>query len=643
VTPTAAVERRSPVLDALWASVAVLDDEGTIVGTNDAWTTFSRLNGGAPTATGVGVNYIDLCDRSGANFVATGLRSILFEECAHFDVSYACASPLEDRWYLLQASRVPRGGAVVAHSNITSRLLVEDRTILSADDDSLTGLPTLTTGLSMLEESLAEASMCGVLVMVATIRLPMLVDLTLSHGRLGRDEILVQVVARARRLLRSGDFLVRSGPSSFLLVARQIDDRNGAQLLEELGQALEPPMQVGPFEISAAAALEVVTSSEMSTVEGLLQRRPARGRSLQRTSGTTTAVEGGLASVLEVRGDDDHIRGAIEGSPLPMLVFSLPDQRVRAANRAAADLVGLTPAKLVRRRAQDLFQPTESGTPTTLDLSALAAGALDSYRARRTLVGANGPVEASIWVRAIPRRSGAMALLLVLPADHDDQFQLPMRALMGPLSVDLASGTLDEHGMIATISRSNPGVLQIERQGDTPARQLITHVHPKDQPRLRTTLDRFRDGGHDVVIVLRIRHAHRGWVTSDCHLFATGDDERGEPIGFVLAETTAGGPTTGRIAQLEQHLARIAAEARAAGLAVGEGPAPAERRVAADLERLTPRQREIVTRLLNGQRVPTIAAALFVSRSTVRNHLAGVYRAYEVHSQADLIELLRAA
>lgn len=44
-----------------------------------------------------------------------------------------------------------------------------------------------------------------------------------------------------------------------------------------------------------------------------------------------------------------------------------------------------------------------------------------------------------------------------------------------------------------------------------------------------------------------------------------------------------------------------------------------------------------------GQRVPTIATALYVSRSTVRNHLAGVYRAFEVHSQADLIELLRTA
>jgi GGDEF domain-containing protein/DNA-binding CsgD family transcriptional regulator len=634
-----AIDRSFTVLDALWASAAVIDPLGCIIHTNAAWATFSDLNGGQPSSNSIGVNYIDVCERSGARFVAHGLRSVLSNECSHFDVNYACPSPLEDRWFTLNAAPLEGGGALISHANITGQMLVDDRSQLTSDDDVLTGLPLLSSGLRLLDSALSETSETGVRVMVATIRLPHLPDLTLSHGRLARDEVLVQIAARIQRLMRTGDFLVRSGPGAFLMVARQLDDRNGEQLLEELGQIMEHPLQVGAHRLHAEAALEVVTSSAMSTGEALLQHRNDRARrSVRGPTSIATALQ--AARVFDAA-DPDDIHEAIVGSPLPMLVVSLPDQRVRAANRAAADLVGLTPHELVNRHAKDLLQPGD-GSRTNLDLSALAAGALDSYRARRTLAGARGPVDAWIWVRAIPRRAGSMALLLVLPADHDDEFQLPMRALMGPLSVDLAAGTMDRSGTVVTISRANPGVLRIQRDGDFGERQLASHVHPHDQPLLNATLDRFRMGHHDVVIVLRIRHAHRGWVTSDCHLFATGDDDLGEPIGFVLAETTVGAPTTGRVAQLEQHLTRIAAEARAAGLASDASIHPSLR-AAVDLERLTPRQREIVERLLAGQRVPTIAAALYVSRSTVRNHLAGVYRAFEVHSQADLIELLRTA
>lgn len=42
--------------------------------------------------------------------------------------------------------------------------------------------------------------------------------------------------------------------------------------------------------------------------------------------------------------------------------------------------------------------------------------------------------------------------------------------------------------------------------------------------------------------------------------------------------------------------------------------------------------------LLLGVRVPAIAAKLRVTRSTVRNHLATIFRKCDVHSQSELIE-----
>ena len=60
-----------------------------------------------------------------------------------------------------------------------------------------------------------------------------------------------------------------------------------------------------------------------------------------------------------------------------------------------------------------------------------------------------------------------------------------------------------------------------------------------------------------------------------------------------------------------------------------------------DLSRLSPRELEIVQRLLAGDRVPRIADSLFLAPSTVRNHLSSVFRKFSVKSQQQLIVLLR--
>ncbi|MDX6204840.1 MAG: Bacterial regulatory protein luxR family, partial [Frankiales bacterium] len=45
---------------------------------------------------------------------------------------------------------------------------------------------------------------------------------------------------------------------------------------------------------------------------------------------------------------------------------------------------------------------------------------------------------------------------------------------------------------------------------------------------------------------------------------------------------------------------------------------------------------------LAGERVPMIAERMFLSQSTVRNHLTSVYRKQGVRSQQELLRLLRA-
>ena len=94
-----------------------------------------------------------------------------------------------------------------------------------------------------------------------------------------------------------------------------------------------------------------------------------------------------------------------------------------------------------------------------------------------------------------------------------------------------------------------------------------------------------------------------------------------------------------KAARLEGYLWRIAAEVQAAGIndlpRSGQGwwADPA-------LRGLTRRQAEVLRRLAGGERISAIARAMFVSESTVRNHLSAIYRTVGVHSQAELLARL---
>jgi DNA-binding NarL/FixJ family response regulator len=91
-----------------------------------------------------------------------------------------------------------------------------------------------------------------------------------------------------------------------------------------------------------------------------------------------------------------------------------------------------------------------------------------------------------------------------------------------------------------------------------------------------------------------------------------------------------------RAARLEEHLWRIGAEVDASdigGLSANRGLL----RGRPVLEGLSERQSQVVRRLISGDRVPAIARSLFLSESTVRNHLSAIYRKAGVHSQSELL------
>jgi len=126
-------------LDSLAANIALLDKAGNIIAVNEAWKRFAQENGGAAIADSVGVNYLDVCRRAQerddgeARAALVGIQSVLNGARPNFIIEYPCHSPDEKCWFLMSVTPLggERGGAVVAHTNITERKRAEETIIES--------------------------------------------------------------------------------------------------------------------------------------------------------------------------------------------------------------------------------------------------------------------------------------------------------------------------------------------------------------------------------------------------------------------------------------------------------------------------------------------------------------------------------
>lgn len=140
-------ELSKSVLDSVHFPIAVIDHTGEILNVNEAWTHFSSANGASVVAAGIGVNYLDVC-RTAASLdsslhdVVTGIAEVLDERADSYVLEYPCHSPVEERWFRLEASAIPGVGAVIVHWNTTSDHVARnalERTI-EAKDEFLAGI-----------------------------------------------------------------------------------------------------------------------------------------------------------------------------------------------------------------------------------------------------------------------------------------------------------------------------------------------------------------------------------------------------------------------------------------------------------------------------------------------------------------------
>jgi DNA-binding CsgD family transcriptional regulator len=319
---------------------------------------------------------------------------------------------------------------------------------------------------------------------------------------------------------------------------------------------------------------------------------------------------------------------AIRALPLPFALVDIDQLTVLAASEAAAQVWGDSVAALVGRSVLDVV-PADDQEHVSRLFDLLRSGQLRSYVTATTSGGT------AITMRGSVIEFGRTQYLLVwLSAGAPDQ-PSPLARYLGREPVEMTVGTVDAELRILTVSSEG------ERMLDAPTdaivgRRLIADMPIQDVRRLLTAGSQV-DVAQSVALKVRWERAGESRAFT-CFLAKPAGIQ---DLVFMLApEIPPPADQEGRrTAELEHHLVRIAAEVEASGVLQHFFALPDSSRVP-ELQRLSARQWEIISRLLQGERVPTIAEELFVSPSTVRNQLSVIFRRFSVHSQAELLALL---
>ena len=134
------------ILNAIPEHIAILDEAGTIQAVNAAWTRYTLHNGGSTSDTGIGSNYLQICDQSknsgviDAEIVADGLRQLVDGTILDFSHEYPCHTPTEDAWFLVKCWPLPwenKNYSIIFHQDITQPTLLKESLKSQALTDSL--------------------------------------------------------------------------------------------------------------------------------------------------------------------------------------------------------------------------------------------------------------------------------------------------------------------------------------------------------------------------------------------------------------------------------------------------------------------------------------------------------------------------
>jgi PAS domain S-box-containing protein len=340
------------------------------------------------------------------------------------------------------------------------------------------------------------------------------------------------------------------------------------------------------------------------------------------------------------RPDEDH-HALFSQCPFPVALVGLAERRFLLMSPPLVEILGQRPGPV---QSFDTSVMVEDPRDLGALFGLMASGAVDLYGVSREIRRQGSDLlQAETWTAISDTEQRTRALWVVSPtAEEGNAAYSSPPALDWPDQVaGLVIGSFDDEWRISRISADVQAVLGY-RAEELIGRKVIDLIHPDDVAGLFSSAATAITDQAGISTRRRLRHRNGEWVEVRGVITPVPDDRL--RLGFAFsaawADRDRSAPSAAaRAAVLERHLWRIASEVAASGVA-GFRPAVTPDDVPG-LDELSPRQWQVLTRLLNGERVPAIAAQLFISESTVRNHLTDIFRKVGVRSQGELLRLLR--
>jgi DNA-binding CsgD family transcriptional regulator len=330
-------------------------------------------------------------------------------------------------------------------------------------------------------------------------------------------------------------------------------------------------------------------------------------------------------------------REAVRRATAPVGIIEIPSTRYIELSPAAWELVG--PGHSF---GLDVLGPDERKEAAAI-INAAAAGAIDGTEARRRRWHRKDgtTIEVTVRGRAIRLPNTSFGLWVARDLSRDDSHIGSRATARSPSSMRIAERsehtrarvTLDRQWRVVAVTGGTEALNDVLSSGVA----LYEAVDPDDLPRL---LFAFAGATTRVETSVRLRvRTTGGHVTVEVEV-ARPDDDAWSLTLEIIRDPNRNDPATRHIQDLAASLRRIAAELLDVGAFGASSSSSFVFLRVPGVQELPDRQREIVVRLARGERVGTIASRMYLSASTVRNHLSAVYKTFGVHSQEELLAVL---
>ncbi len=319
---------------------------------------------------------------------------------------------------------------------------------------------------------------------------------------------------------------------------------------------------------------------------------------------------------------------ATEACPVPTLLLDVESETIVAASPSAVHLLSNDSGDVVGHNLEDFTEDSPSG-----GLPLLRTGRISGYQTTRQVRVGGQRVPYDMWVRPAdqgPEVRLAFAVILEPTRPH----YLPPRAQPTDARGVVAVGSADRGLVIDRISGEVERLLGFGAD-EVLGKPLLWLVDAPDAADLLSALAQTVATGIGGMTRIGLRTQDGGPVST---LVALWPLVPSPSIAFALVSDPSIDLSTSARSDLEDLLQRFV---DAAGLTSVSRNLADIRRDIPGITGLSTRELQIVERLLSGDRVPAIARDLYLSPSTVRNHLSSVFRELGVSSQQELLDLLR--